>query len=226
VAISGEVHNNAIGVALDGSGAANRIAFNKGDGVRVYIYPDGLTATGNTIRRNSIYSNGGLGINLQVETESNNTVTTNDSGDGDGGPNNQQNFPVLTEVAATSTTTTVSGTLNSTPAKNFKIDFYRNPAKDPSNFGEGKVFIGSTTVTTKDTGRVSFQVTLQTGVPVGEFVTATATNIGTGDTSEFSHALAAVAAATSTASSTKVARAVRDNSTLRLSLFAGSRRVQ
>jgi CSLREA domain-containing protein len=63
-----DLGNSAAGVRIDAApgntiggtaaGAANTIAHNAADGVRV----DGPTATGNTIRGNSIYSNGGRGI--------------------------------------------------------------------------------------------------------------------------------------------------------------------
>ena len=45
-------------------------------------------STGNAIQRNSMFSNGELGIDLADDG-----VTLNDAGDGDTGPNRLQNFP-------------------------------------------------------------------------------------------------------------------------------------
>ena len=52
----------------------------------------GPSSAGNTISRNSIFSNVGFGIDLDL-----NGVTPNDGlGDADTGPNNLQNYPVIT----------------------------------------------------------------------------------------------------------------------------------
>lgn len=83
---AGDVHANFthVGGVPD---EPNTIAFNTWDGVAV-INDD---ATGNAIRGNQIYQNGGLGINLVGPYG----VTPNDSGDVDTGPNNLQNFPLI-----------------------------------------------------------------------------------------------------------------------------------
>ena len=73
--------NNMIGGTA--AGAGNRIAFNMFDGVDVED-----DSTGNAIQRNSLFSNGELGIDLADDG-----VTLNDAGDGDTGPNRLQNFP-------------------------------------------------------------------------------------------------------------------------------------
>src|SRR5207244_1754900 len=74
--------NNTIGVL-----AGNIIAFNaKG------VVVTGNTSTGNAIEGNAIFSNTGLGIDLGDDG-----VTANDSS-GHAGPNNFQNFPVLTSA--------------------------------------------------------------------------------------------------------------------------------
>ena len=83
-------------------------------------------------------------------------VTPNDSGDGDTGPNDLQNFPVLTSALISGNTTTLDGTLNSTPNSTFGIEFYSNAALDPTTFGEGQTFLGSLTVTTDASGNVTF----------------------------------------------------------------------
>ena len=61
-----------------------------------------------------------------------------------------------------------------------------NAAADPSGYGEGQRFLGSTTVTANAVGNTSFDVTLPAASSLGEFVTATATRVSTGDTSDYS----------------------------------------
>ena len=78
-----------------------------------------------------------------------------------------------------------SGTLNSTPGTTFRIEFFSNGSCDPSGFGEGEVFVGSTSVTTNGSGNASFNVTVPVAVSGGRQMTATATDPG-GNTSEFS----------------------------------------
>jgi len=162
--------NNVIGGTA--TGARNTIAHNSGDGVSVE------SGTGNAIRGNSIFSNTGLGIDLGPDG-----VTPNDAGDGDTGANNLQNFPVIS--LATSGSTAVQGTLNSTPSTQFVLHFSSNTSCDGSGNGEGESFLGSTTVMTNASGNASFTVAFPQTVPPGRFITATATDPG-GNTSEFS----------------------------------------
>jgi hypothetical protein len=154
-------------------GAGNVIAFNGADGVAVVG-----TATGNTIRGNSIHSNSGQGIDLGDDG-----VTANDTGDGDSGPNNLQNFPEITALAP-GTTTRVVGTLNSSAATTFTLDFYASASPDPSGFGEGQRYLGSASVTTDGSGNAGFDV-LVGASSSAESITATATDPA-GNTSEFS----------------------------------------
>ena len=113
-------------------------------------------------------------------------MTPNDAGDGDAGANNLQNFPVLT--SATSGSTTIEGTLNSASNTQFRLEFFANTACDPSGFGEGETFLGSTDVTTDGSGNASFTVTFPATVPVGQFITSTATDPDN-NTSEFSQCI-------------------------------------
>ncbi|MFN0279865.1 MAG: cohesin domain-containing protein [Pyrinomonadaceae bacterium] len=154
------------------TGAGNVIAYSGGLGLQV-------VGSGISIRGNSIYSNSNLGIDLGSDN-----VTANDDKDPDTGPNNLQNYPVVTNAAIGSTT--VGGTLNSTPGQSFSIDVYSNTACDPSGHGEGRTYLGTATnvITDGTTGNASFTVTVP-AIAAGQIITATATDAG-GNTSEFS----------------------------------------
>jgi hypothetical protein len=169
---------NTIGTDGDGVGdeaEGNRIAHNARDGVLVLD----AASIGNTIRRNSIHSNGGLGIDLGGDD-----VTANDKLDPDVGAGGLQNFPELTSVKL-GAETKVTGKLKSTPSSVYVIDFYANTEGDPQGHGEGRRWIGSTGVTSNDEGTASFNVILSGATNTGEVITATATDV-TGNTSEFS----------------------------------------
>ena len=145
--------------------AANIIAFNTQSGVRV--------AFGNhQIAGNSIFSNTGLGIDI-----GGGGLTANDPGDADTGPNNFQNFPVLTAAAGG-----VTGTLNSTASATFRVELFSNTACDPSGNGEGQTFLGFVSVTTDGSGNVRSRCSPRRAAG---FITATATDAGS-NTSEFS----------------------------------------
>ncbi len=182
------------GNSIGGVGTGNVIANNSGFGIKV----SGSTATGNLITANSIFGNVGLGIDLlgAGEDVSTNIVTPNDPGDGDTGPNNLQNFPVITAATAGGTNT-ISGTLNTTPnsASGYVIEFFKNTACDGSGNGEGKTYLGAaTTGNTDANGDVSFMFT--GGVfSAGDIITSTATDVN-GNTSEFSACFTATTAPT------------------------------
>jgi hypothetical protein len=134
----------------------------------------------NSIRGNSIFSNNGLGIDLGADG-----VTANDANDADAGANDLQNFPVLTSVTRGGNTTTINGSLKSTPNTTFQIDFYSSAALDPSGNGEGALFFGTTPVTTNGNGDATINVTLPVPLETGRVITATASDPN-GNTSEFS----------------------------------------
>ena len=177
------IPNGLNGISIAGSQDStiegNTILFNGGDGITV------LGGAGNRFAGNSIDLNGHLGIDLGDDG-----VTANDSADADAGPNNRQNYPVLTAVTAGSATT-VTGTFNSTPARTFRIEFFHSPAADPSGFGEGRTFLGFINLVTDAAGNAVMTATFPP-VPTGSVVTATATDLTTLDTSELSNAVAAV----------------------------------
>ncbi len=176
-ALGGVLFDNASENMLGGTGpgSGNLIAFNGGAGVAVV-----RNATGNSIRGNSVHDNVALGIDLESDG-----VTPNDTGDADTGPNGLQNFPVLSAVTVSSTTTSLSGTLSGPPSAAFTLDFFANTAADPSEHGEGQRYLGSGTATTDASGIASFLLTVPSTVLGGEVVTATVT-AADGSTSEFS----------------------------------------
>lgn len=174
---SGGPSNNVIEGNSIGVGSAGAPLGSSGG-----IFLGGASTTMNRILGNSIDANSSLGIDLLGDG-----VTPNDLGDSDTGPNNLQNFPVLSAAVTGAGSTTVSGTLNSTASSPFHVEFFSSPACDSSGYGEGRNFVGSTEVTTDASGNASFAQPLTPTLSTGDQVTATATNTGTaGDTSEFS----------------------------------------
>ncbi|MEX2139572.1 MAG: NosD domain-containing protein [Pirellulales bacterium] len=173
--------NRLNGIALLSNSTSvreNIIAFNEHAGITIG------DKSGNRIRGNSIFSNGALGIDL-LERADVTGVTPNDLGDGDTGSNNLQNFPRLFLATTLAGTTTIAGRLNSTPDSSFTVEFFANAELDPSGHGEGQRLIGSTAVRSDDLGDAPFRVSFAADVPVGHFITATATDVH-GNTSEFS----------------------------------------
>jgi hypothetical protein len=174
--------NNTIGGTSVGAG--NTIAFNRGHGVLLW----GNTGIGNAIRGNSVHDNGLLGIDLSYDSSdlTSAEVRLNDSV-GHVGPNNFQNFPVLTSADPGGSTHFV-GTLHSTPDATFSLDIFANRAPNDSLYGEGERYLGTVNVTTDNSGNASFDETVPGASSLGEFVTATATD-SAGNTSEFSKAV-------------------------------------
>jgi CSLREA domain-containing protein len=199
VQISGNAAGNTIGGAgvMPGScnNACNVIAVNgdvNAQTAKAGIYLDTTAGVSNALRGNSIYGNNGIGIDLGA-------VGKNPSNPAGGaGPNNLQNAPTLS--AASSNNQTVTGTLNSRPNGSYVIEFFLNTTADGVN-SQGRTFIGSINVNTDANGAANILFNSSVPLPVGQFVTATATATsnafagnGTdapqaiGDTSEFSNA--------------------------------------
>ncbi len=166
------ISNNASGNSIGGTNPAqgNTIAFNVAAGVSVN------SGTGDAILSNSIYANGQQGIVLV------------------GSANHAQSAPTITGAGGGETTNDVEGSLVSVPNTTFLIDFFSSPTPDPSGRGQGQNFLGSTTITTDSSGHGSISFDLATTIPVGYWVTATATNQSTGDSSAFSNSVEAESA--------------------------------
>ena len=69
-------------------------------------------STNNKITQNLISQNAGLGINLGDDGDG---LTSNDVGDGDTGPNDLQNFPVLTSASFSESTLSIQYTFQTAP---------------------------------------------------------------------------------------------------------------
>ncbi len=159
----------------------NTIAFNNDSAISVDIDPAANTV-GNTFTQNAIYGN----AHIAIDFASTGVVTPNDPSDPDLGPNRLQNFPVL--LAPTTNpdgTQTVRGTLNSTPNSTFRIEFFAS-----GSAGSGRVFLGSVNASTAGDGTSpQFQLKIAHQPAAMRFITATATDLVTGDTSQFSAAV-------------------------------------
>lgn len=175
-----EISGNLLGVRRDGAALGNGFAgLAIWGGARDSVVSNNLirhqgsygialfdaATTGHQITRNSISSNGFLGIGI-------------------GPANRAQAAPQLTSGVAGGTGLNVSGSLASTPGQSFRIEVFANPA--PGN-EEGARYLGSIDpVLTNASGNASFNQLLTTAVISGETLTATAIRSSTGDSSGFS----------------------------------------
>jgi hypothetical protein len=150
--------NNMVGGSV--SGAGNVIANNSKDGVLV------SAGSGNTIRRNSIYNDVAPGISLAS------------------GANNNIVAPTLSSAKLSGSTLTVTESFTAPTANvNYVLEFFANPTGD----AEGKIYLGSLTVTSATTGAQSVTFTATTTVTgANPLITATLTD-NVGDTSPFSN---------------------------------------
>src|SRR5207253_1039791 len=113
----------------------------------------------------------------------------NDPSDSDTGANHLQNFPVLTSATSAGGSTTITGVISTNAYSALVLDFFANAAADPSGFGQGQTYLGSTGVVTDVAGNAIFSASFPISVPIGQFISSTATTIASapyGDTSEFS----------------------------------------
>ncbi len=182
---------NTIGGTSSGSG--NIIAYGTSPTGTAVVPADGVdiaintataastTTEGNSILGNQIFGNAGLGIDLGGSG----APLINSPGGPHAGVNNLPNYPVLNAPSISGGTTTITGTLNSTPNTTFRIEFFSNPAADPTGYGQGQTFLGFVNATTDASGNTpvfTFQVN---EVLSGQYLAATATD-PSGNTSEFS----------------------------------------
>jgi hypothetical protein len=144
------------------AGAGNTIAFNAANGVQI------TSASGNAISANAIFANAGWGIKLGASA------------------NDSQAAPVLQAEDSS----TLAGVLTSLPDTTFRLEFFGNTSRGPGGLGQGEDYLGALDVATDDSGQATFRFSF-TPVAGKPFLTATATNLATQDTSEFSSSFVA-----------------------------------
>ena len=178
--------------------------------------PISVASSGDLISGNSIYGNHNMGIGLlNIPTASllpllnmssvnipsvvtslleniNLGVSANNNNGSQTGPDNLENFPILASAVTQGGTTTVRGTLQSTPDSSFQAQFFSSPTASANGYGQGKVYLGQATVNTNSSGIGSFVFSPTTQVPVGQVIAATAID-GQNNSTEFSKAITVTA---------------------------------
>jgi hypothetical protein len=205
--------NNSDGVRINGSGATGNIVEgnnigvdgtgqravgNRGAGVliinsasRTFIGNSSPNASGDG---NTIAFNGGIGVDVESGVGNmilGNSIYSNTSGEilrnGSVGANNNQQPPAL--FAAVSATGVITGEVfNDRPNTEEVIELFASPGADSSGRVEGQTSLGLVVVTTDSNGVAHFTFNAGPGVfQTGQLISATATDLSTGSTSEFSN---------------------------------------
>jgi hypothetical protein len=160
------------------SGQGNIIAYNMGPGIVV-------GGTGNRIEGNAIYGNGGLGIDLGGSG----VPILNDSL-GHAGPNNYQDFPVLTSAMVSGSNVTVRGTLpTNAGTAPFTVDVYASPTADPSYYGQGQYDLGAFSIPPVSNPFINYSfstASLPAALLAAPWYISTTATDANGNTSEFS----------------------------------------
>ncbi|WP_340105580.1 T9SS type A sorting domain-containing protein [Rhodohalobacter sp. 8-1] len=182
ILISSGSSGNIIGLDEGGNGAGNVIS---GNGARVN--GNGISVTDNSLQNrisgNSIFNNGGTGIDLGDDG-----TTANDDGDADTGPNQLQNYPVIVSSLynLNSDELTIEYSISSDISESdypIEVEFFKNQGNR-----QGITYLGSDSYEASDAGTVK-EVTIPISglntLSLGEDVTSVATSAD-GNSSEFS----------------------------------------
>ncbi len=167
-----QVSNTTVGGTA--AGAGNIVGHS---GVEAGVEVRGGTSTGNAIRQNSIFENRTLGIEIGIAG-----VDPNDLNDPDIGPNQKQNYPVISSVVLTAGNLEITYSVPTTSGNALfplAIEFFITDGISRS----GKTFLGSHTYTEGASPTITIP---SGGATAGVLISATATD-GNGNTSEFSN---------------------------------------
>lgn len=166
--------NNAIGISVSGSdniiGAAgnggqltaNTIRFNVAGGVVV----KGNAATGNSIHANLIYDNGATGDGMDIDLIASDGIagpTVNDPSDADVGPNQLQNFPMVTGLVYAGSGNDgghaiVTGFIDTLPGPHRIAVYFSNTTNPQGKRAHAEVFLAGATVDVPPSGRAVFSI--------------------------------------------------------------------
>ncbi len=161
---------NVIGSAIPGNG--NIIGANGGSGISIG------SGNGNEIRINEIFSNGGLGIDLDADGAPSSSPTTN----------NGRQYPILVPPSNCGATTKVTYSMQVVNGRAYSVEFFEVPNgnQDPTGYGEGDKYLTVNNVVGSINGFESFSFDLGMLITPGNYITATVTDLTTNSTSEFS----------------------------------------
>lgn len=199
------IAGNKIGVAATGGTAVpNRSAGIWVNGAVNDVIGGASVNVSNVIANNGVQGNT-AGVNIQAGSSI--EILTNsihDNANGgialSPGSNGDLPAPVLTAAQTAAGQTDVTGSLTVDPttgaSSNFIVQFFASPGPDAAGKVEGQTFIGQTTVTTDANGNATFSVPLALGTTVGYSITATTTQQGVQNTSQFSAPITVTAAPT------------------------------
>ena len=151
----------------------NTLVFNDNDGVRV----GSTSGTRNRIEQNSFEWNGDIGIDIDDDS-----VTNNDDFDADTGPNNRQNYPVITALVGGVGELSVTYRVDSDTGSSvypLSVDFYLKGG----GTNQGRQFIHRDTYTLENVEK-TINVPLPPGVSTDGLTTMVIDNDG--NSSEFS----------------------------------------
>lgn len=185
IRIRDDVTNVLIGGTTTGQG--NHIEHANIAGVQIIEHVNGDIPSGISVLGNTFGSSVTNGIDLTSNFDGNAPAgpNSNDTFDADTGVNGLQNTPVLTSSRNEGTRTRLAGTVNTTANTSVRIELFAATNGLAGQYGPGEVYLGTITVTTDASGNAGYVVYSGTVVPTGDSVTATATNLATGETSEF-----------------------------------------
>ena len=190
------VHGASSDITIGGAaaGAGNRIANIAGSGIVVQDLA-GDRPSGVTISRNRIGSVGGSAIDLIDSADPAAPAGPNaaDDDDADIGPNGLQNRPTIDAAIAYVDGTEVTFTLESTPGRTFRYEFFTVGDAAPDGAGGADSLFLTLDLPTDADGFFTATLSNLPGLPAGTVVTATVTDLTTGETSEFAGNVTVVA---------------------------------
>jgi trimeric autotransporter adhesin len=181
------ISDGASGWTVGLDAAPNLIAHSLIEGLQLYG-----SSTKNRFFANDFVGNAGQGIDLIPNNVTG--KTPNDPDDGDTGPNNLQNFPVLSAASQEYDSLLLNATLDVphtsvVTLQTFTIGVYASSVCNASGNGPGELYLGNRPAGVIDGGSVKnegFSISLPAHPPHLSQITTTATD-SAGNTSEFSN---------------------------------------